>query len=259
MWTTRKCSLICLKKRDVLTMYMKKIVLLFLIISAAGLFFGVSEKPEILEYINIYETEPEDLNAHEYLQAEVRGRDIIEELLESMIYSEKDFTEFVSAGEVGGIITGGAVNEINLDLQNRTDTRLIINLPLGLYFKAFDETVQNMVLTESMSVSVEAGGRVSFTARAACMNIYKDFPGDDDTFGIDMIDRLESGGALLELLNILGDNKSEFEVVQAAIWILQDNPPENIIYGALEYDDGERAVSEAQYEQAVRLVELVKR
>jgi len=106
-----------------------------------------------------------------------------------------------------------------------------------------------------MSVSVKAGYRASFAAQVACMNIYKDIPDRNDTFGVDV---LAADDTLLELLNIFKLYESRFEVIQAAIWILQDNPTKHYIMEALEFDDGEQAITDEEYEEALRLVERVR-
>jgi hypothetical protein len=47
-------------------------------------------------------------------------------------------------------------------------------------------------------------------------------------------------------------------VTQAAVWILRDNPGRQAVLDVLEYDDGEKAITDEYYAEAVRLVEMVK-
>jgi len=183
----------------------------------------------------------------------------LEDLLKEMADAferKRDLPEYMRDEDISVIITGSSINEINLDLKNNTESWLIMDLPLGLYFIADKENVQNMVLTESMNIlSVGTGESLSITAQVACMDIYKDIPDGNDMFGIDM---LEENDPLLDLLNIFGIYRSGFEVMQAAVWILQDNPTRQAVMAALEYDDGEQAVSDGDYDEALRLVEMVK-
>lgn len=170
--------------------------------------------------------------------------------------TENDLMYFVRNGHIGGLITGISIREISIRLMNNTEVRLAINLPIGLYFVANSGNVQNMVLTESRSVSVGVGDSISLMAAVACMNIYKDIPGEADIFSPAM---LEDSDPLVQLLNLLAYYNSEFEVIQAAVWYLRENPGRQAIIAALEHEDGERAITDEQLDEAVRFVEMVRR
>jgi len=166
---------------------------------------------------------------------------------------ENDFVSFVNNGSVGGGVRGRSINEIRIGIVNNTQYRLLVHLPIGLYFLANSGNVQNMVLTESMSVLLEAGATANLTAAVACMNIYKDIPGSSDFFYPVM---LAPNDPLIELIRVLAEHESEFEVMQAAVWHLRDNPGRAAIAAALEYDDGTSAITAAQFDEAVRLVNI---
>ena len=168
---------------------------------------------------------------------------------------EKNLIEFAREQKISGTITGNKINEIDLSLRNNTDSRLIAHLPIGLYFMANSGNVQNMVLLETVSVSVSAGGNIRITAPVACMNIYKDIPGADDLF---FLGELEEDDPLLELLDLFKLYGAGFEVIQAAVWLLRDNPGRLYMLDALEYDDGEKIITEEVYAEAERLVGLIK-
>lgn len=197
----------------------------------------------------------ENLDELEYFIANFPGHKDIESALERRKDFEKNLMEFAQHGALIGRITGKSIREIIINIENTTKSRLIVNLPLGLYFMTNSGNIQNMVLTESMSVSVGAGEIQIITVTAACMNIYKDIPGNEDLFYLSM---LEESDPLLKLLEILGDNSSVFEVVQAAIWHLRDNPGKQTMMEVLEYADGEKAITDEYYAEAVKLVEMVK-
>ncbi|MCL2099940.1 MAG: hypothetical protein FWH24_05855 [Oscillospiraceae bacterium] len=167
---------------------------------------------------------------------------------------EKNLIEFAQEQKISGIITGSSINEINLTLRNNTDSRLIAHLPLGLYFMANSGYVQNMVLTKSLSVSVPVGEHIKISVPAACMNIYKDIPGTEDLF---YLAELQEDDPLIELLEVLSLHDTGFEVVQAAVWYMRDNPSKQYMLDALEYDDGEKAITEEIYQQAAGLVDLL--
>jgi hypothetical protein len=196
----------------------------------------------------------ENLDEVEYFIANFPEHKDMELALERRKDFEKNLVEFAQSGDVSGRIAGKSIHEIDISIRNNTESRLIIHLPLGLYFMANSGNVQNMVLTESMSVSIAANEGKRFTAAVACMNIYKDIPDETSVFSIDMLDEDDP---LLKLLDILIDNDSVFETAQAAIWHLRDRPGKQTMMEVLEYDDGEQAITEEHYAEAIRLVGIL--
>jgi len=129
-----------------------------------------------------------------------------------------DIMFFALNSDISVHITGrSSPSEISVRVINNTEARLNISLPLGVYFSAERENAPNvadMVLTESVDVSVSAGENINIIASVAQMNI-GDIARADDVFSLAI---LENDDPLLALLYIFERYHTEFEVIQAAIW-----------------------------------------
>jgi hypothetical protein len=67
------------------------------------------------------------------------------------------------------------------------------------------------------------------------------------------------GEALMNrLLKAAEETESSYEITQAAIWQITDNPGKEKILATILYQDGTDAISEEDYAEALRLVELIK-
>ena len=164
------------------------------------------------------------------------------------IYSmiKKEYLSVVSIGD--------SISRNRIIIQNRVNSRLLITIPFGTYLAANSGSIQNMLIREEKTLSVAPEQHGSLYINTVCMNIYKDVPDDTNYFNIDI---LKKDSPVIKLLKILDENNSLYEVAQAAVWHIMDNPGKEIILSTLVYDDGASAITEELYNEAMRLVELI--
>jgi len=177
-----------------------------------------------------------------------------------------DIYSMIEKEQIVARVAGDSITRCRITVENHTESRLEITIPLGVYLTAYSinsdverlgGSTQNMLVTKEMKFKINPGKYASKYIDTACMNIYKDVPGDTVYFNINM---LEEDSQLFKLLKVIEENESSYEVTQAAVWYITDNPGKDVILAALEYEDenGERAqaISEEDYIEALRLVEL---
>ena len=58
------------------------------------------------------------------------------------------------------------------------------------------------------------------------------------------------------VLKTLEKQNSSFEVAQAAVWHITDNPGKDKILNTIIYQDGTDAITEEVYNEAVRILEM---
>lgn len=167
---------------------------------------------------------------------------------------EGDIYDFTEKNYLKVKITGKSIKETVLTVKNNTVSQLIIHIPFGTYFAANNGYVQNMAVTKETSFRIDSAEEKILIIDTAGMNINKDIPTESDFFSVDI---LESDSSLVKLLKILDQNSSKYEVAQTAIWYMRDNPGKNMLLNTLEYPDGTKAVTESDYNEAVRLADLV--
>jgi outer membrane protein assembly factor BamD (BamD/ComL family) len=170
----------------------------------------------------------------------------------------KDFIgDIYSLGQkeyLAAVGVGDSITRTRIIVENRTESKLIVTLPFGMYFAANSGYIQNMIIREEKTLVIEAGRKKSIYINTACMNIYRDIPNEDSYFGITM---LNDDSPLIPLLRVLAFNNASFAVAQAAVWQITDNPGKDIILGTLEYkENGTNAITEDDYNEALRLIDM---
>lgn len=163
------------------------------------------------------------------------------------IYSmiEKEYIAAISIGE--------SMTRSRIIIQNRIKSRLEVTVPFGIYLEANSGNVHNILVRKEKIISVGSEQHGTIYVETACMNIYKDDPEDKNYFTINI---LQEDSQLIKLLKVLDENNSSYEITQAAIWYVTDNPGKDVILDALVYEDGTKAITENDYNEALRLVEL---
>ncbi|MCL2159916.1 MAG: hypothetical protein FWH48_10955, partial [Oscillospiraceae bacterium] len=107
------------------------------------------------------------------------------------------------------ISVGDSISRSIVQIQNNTKSKLEITIPLGTYFAANGGNVQNMLAREQKVFALAAEQTGALYISTACMNIYKDIPGEKNYF---TLETLEPDSPLLSLLNALCENESSYEV-----------------------------------------------
>jgi hypothetical protein len=159
-------------------------------------------------------------------------------------------------GFIAAVSVGESIMRNVLQVQNKTDSGLEITMSFGTYFAANSGNVQNMLAREQKSFFIEPGQIEVLYVDVACMNIYKDIPGEKNYF---TVEALADNSRLIKLLKILEENPVSYEITQAAVWIIADNPGKEAVLGAIVYENGEQAIKDSDYKEALRLIELADR
>ena len=165
-----------------------------------------------------------------------------------------DMYSFIEKGYITVKAVGDSIMRSRITIENRTNSRLIIKLFYGFYLASESGRVQNMLINEEAEISVDSNKTRSIYLDTLCMDIYKDIPDKSNYFELK---RLENDSPLTDLLKILDKNKSTFEISQAAVWHITDDPGREKILNTIIYQDGTDAITEEVYNEAMRIIDLL--
>ncbi|MCL2095662.1 MAG: outer membrane protein assembly factor BamD [Oscillospiraceae bacterium] len=179
--------------------------------------------------------------------------------IDAALEMRKNFTgdiyDFIQAGYISASGTGYSITRCLLTIENLTDSRLIITVSYGVYFNSVNRRVQNMLIREETEITIEAGRTRSVYIETLCMNIHRDIPDNTNNFTIAV---LEETSPLIKLLELLRQNNGNFAVSQAAAWHITDDPGKVRILNTIVYQDGTDAITEEDYAEAMRIIELTE-
>jgi hypothetical protein len=173
------------------------------------------------------------------------------ELRENFIGEIQDFIE---RGYISASGQGESISRSRIIVENLTESRLIIRVSYGIFLASENLDVQNMLVSEEAEFSVGAGTTRSVYIGTLCMNIHKDIPDETNNFTLAL---LGEDSPLVELLRLLDENHAGFEVSQAALWHIVDDPGKEKITGTIIHQDGSYAITGEIYEEAVRIAGLL--
>ena len=128
--------------------------------------------------------------------------------------------------------------------------KLHLIIPAGTFLNANSSSYQNMVLTNPKDVVIDAGKTHSESVNTACMNIHRDIPGGNSTFGI--AQRADSH-LLTKVIKLLNAANYNYSVKQAAIWIVTDGAAYSDM-GILQDQYRRRIIDFDDYQKAVSIV-----
>jgi alpha-glucoside transport system substrate-binding protein len=161
-----------------------------------------------------------------------------------------NIVDLINDGSISVKATGRGIDELDLDIENLIDELLDVEIPAGTYFVSSASSQQNMVVRHTRVVQVEPNDLLSTILDAACAEMEDDVPGDETGFTV------QSGGStdLSTLMPVLEAADVDYDVEQAAIWIVTNNA---------DYDDLGTLVSGWGYarvideDEAARAMQLV--
>ena len=156
-------------------------------------------------------------------------------------------------GYIALVAVGDSITRSRIIIESRTDSKLIINISYGVYLEANSGNVQNMLVREEVEFVLNANQTRYIYINTLCMNIFRDIPDSTNYFTVGMLDEKSP---LINLLKTLEATESEFEVAQAAVWHITDNPGKDRILNTIIYQDGTDAITEEIYSEALRIIEL---
>jgi len=134
--------------------------------------------------------------------------------------------------------SGDGLESINTSIQSKSATPLEVTIPVGTIFKASSRDTQSMVTTETETVALDSRGETrSIRIDAACATMYRETPGERDSF---TVANTPASDDLKRLLTLPEVGRKDFRVQQFAIWTITDNPgrDEYVGVGQFEFSNG---------------------
>ena len=145
---------------------------------------------------------------------------------------------------------GSSISSSYMNIKNETDMKLHLIIPAGTFLNANSSSYQNMVLTNPKDVVIDAGKTYSGSVNTACMNIHRDIPGSNSTFGIA---QRADNHLLSKVIKLLNEANYNYSVKQAAIWIITDGATYSDM-GILQDQYRRRIIDFDDYQKAVSIV-----
>lgn len=162
-----------------------------------------------------------------------------------------NLNDLLEEGSISVKATGSGIDELDLDIENLIDDLLKVEIPAGTYFVSGSSGEQNMVVRRTRVIEIDPGELVSAILDAACAEMEDDVPADDTGFSV----QRSGSDALSLLMPVLDEEDVEYEVAQAAVWIVTNNADYSdlgTLVGGWGYA---RIILEDEAAQAMRLVD----
>jgi len=164
--------------------------------------------------------------------------------------------DLVDQGAISLRAEGSGLETLFIDLKRELPETIEVLIPAGTFFVAASGSTQNMVVrrSETLMLFADQEGWVSFALSVACANMHLDEPGSEDTFTV----LAGSHQRELEALAaVLSESAVDFDVEQAAIWIVTDDANYSDL-GILVsgFGFGSRVIDETDTIRAMQLVEM---
>jgi internalin A len=122
----------------------------------------------------------------------------------------------------------------------------------GTYLYSDSENYQNLLVTAETSVQLSPDEERTIEVDTACMNLYRDIPGSNNSFDLK---RLAPSDELYKLLDILNDGDYSYAVKQAAVWRATDYASYEDM-GILQSGNS-RVITQSDFDEAERIYQSV--
>lgn len=155
----------------------------------------------------------------------------------------------LAQGRIEARVQGVDITEVEVEVRRRVPRPVTVKIPPGTFFVARGP-FQNMVATAAEEVTLGDGRWTSVSVSAACANRTRPIPGPGNGFSIE---RSPYQAELLRLIPRV--REEEYDVQQAAIWIITDNATHADL-GTLTFQGGERVIG---YDDTARAMMIVDR
>ncbi len=129
-------------------------------------------------------------------------------------------TALMDQGAISVTGRGSTLELAGLKIQNLRAEPLSFTVPIGTYLDSDDETVQDMVTTETLQVTLAASEEKEVLVWAACAQMTREIPTRDDSFEIEAAPPDAELVPILKALEKAGGNRAMF---QAAVSIITDD------------------------------------
>lgn len=155
----------------------------------------------------------------------------------------------LSQGRIEARVDGVDITEVEVELRRRVPNPVTVKIPPGTFFVARG-SFQNMVATSAEEVTLKDGKWTSVSVSAACANRTRAIPRPGNGFSI------ERSPYQAELLRVIPRlREEEYDVQQAAIWIITDNATHADL-GTLTFVGGGRVIG---YDDTARAMMIIDR
>ena len=145
---------------------------------------------------------------------------------------------------------GGSVESSNINIENLSDIKLHLIIPAGTFLNANSSGCQNMVLTNPQDIILDAGRNYSGSVSTACMNIHRNIPHGDNTFGLA---QRADNHLLSKVIRVINNGNYSYSVIQAAVWIVTDGATYSGM-GILQDQTHQRVIDYEDYKNALSIV-----
>ncbi len=201
---------------------------------------GEGTEAALKKFIADFPGHAKEADANQVLKDITEGRDIVDLLKEKKIEIKTQ---------------GGGIQSVSLSIRRLAPYPLTVRIPVGTYFVSADSSVQNMVTTAESSLRLETDEWQDAWADAACANMPRDIPGEDDRF---TVQRSPHRAELAKLMPILEKAGVSYPVRQAAVWIVTDDADYDelgilVSRPAFQPFGGTREIEESETVQAMRI------
>lgn len=132
-----------------------------------------------------------------------------------------NLASLLNDGKIIAQIKGGGISNVNVNIKKMVPYPLEVLIPAGSYFLADDDTVQNMVSTADVRVTLTGDSRAA-NVPVACAQKPKNIP--DERNRLTLAADSESGAELQKLMAVINKQDVSFQTRQAAVWIVTDDP-----------------------------------
>jgi hypothetical protein len=146
---------------------------------------------------------------------------------------------------------GSGIDKLDVDLRNLLEEALNVEIPAGTYFVSRSRSVQNMVVRTTQVIHLADNDWVDALLDVACANLERDVPNEEDTF---TVEQSPEDGELARLMPALQAARVDYDVEQAAVWIVTDNANYGDL-GTLVGGFGGRAIGEDDAARAMQIVD----
>jgi hypothetical protein len=139
---------------------------------------------------------------------------------------EGHIVDLISANEIEVKSSGAGIDELTIEIRRLVEELLDVEISVGTYFLSHSGAVQNMIVRSPANVLLETDSWLEVEVEVACANMLREVPFSKDSFDIVRAPDQSELQILMEFLggaDELGWKYTQFDVVQAAIWIVTDD------------------------------------
>ncbi|MCL1823964.1 MAG: hypothetical protein FWG44_07145 [Oscillospiraceae bacterium] len=159
-----------------------------------------------------------------------------------------DYISLTEAGYISVAITGNRIDVTDVSVLNHSDKIITVLIPIGAYFKADNDSVQDMAVRTPAVITIFPNVEAVLEVDTCCMNIHKNIPDSGNSFTAGFLP--DSQSKLKDTLTFLDLENESFAVTQAAVWLITDNASDYDLLNTLVQDGGESIISRSNLDKA---------